>query len=300
MAFFQKKETPAENIAFCAIAASFDALLSLAGALLPLSAIFVMAIAPLIASLVAYFCKKQYYALYGFAALGVSIAVSAWDFQNTLFYLLPSLVSGLLYGYGAQRNAPSSLNVFLSSMAQFAFFFVSYYLVKLIYQADMVSVLLSLMKKEPSSLSEAAFPLFGLAYSYAVSALSHMVFAIVGPKLGITSSWGVRFRFLFPSLGLLFSASSLGLLFLYAPASYVLFGIGLYWSIASLMDQIGRAKWAFYLLWGILTFACLLVFAFLYSFFDPEISLGFLPLFCISLCLPALLEVLLGKKNPTA
>lgn len=300
MAFFQKKETPAENISFCAIATAFDALLSLVGALLPLSAIFTMLIAPLIASLVAYFCKKRYHALYVFAALGISIAVSAWDFQAALFYLLPSLLSGIAYGYGVRKNIPPCLSVFLASVIQFAFFFFSYYLVRLIYQIDMAETLLSLFRKEPSAFSNIAFPLMGLSYSYAASALSHLFFSIVSPKLGIVQVWGVRFRFLFPVLGIFFSGLSLGVLFLHVPTAFVLFGIAVYWSFASFVDQIGKAKWRFYALFGLLFFAALITFPILYSHFVPEVSLGFLSLFCLAICLPALLEVLLGKKNPSA
>lgn len=297
MAFFKKKETPAQNLAFCAIMASFDALLSLLGALLPLSSLFLMILAPLISSFVGYFCKKRYYALYIFAALGVSIAVSAWDFQNTLFYLLPSLLSGVLYGLFLERKVPTSFSLFIVSLTQFLFFFVSYYLVKWIYQIDMVEKLLSLFGKPLNELSFSAFLLLGLGYSFGGSAISHLVFSLIAPKLGICVEIEGKLAWLPSSMGLSFGGISLLCLFFLPPLCYFFFGLSLFWSVYSFLEFIpNKLKWHCLLILGGSLFVSLILFAFLYSKFDKVISMGFLVFFPLGVSLSSLIEVLLGMR----
>ncbi len=297
MAFFKKKETPAQNLAFCALMAAFDALLSLLGALLPLSSLFLMILAPLISAFVGYFCKKRYHALYIFAAFGVSIAVSAWDFQNTIFYLLPSLFSGVLYGFFLQKRRPSSLSLFLVSLVQFFFFFLSYYLVRWIYQIDMVEKILSIFNKPLSELSFAAFLLLGLGYSFAGAAISHLVFSLIAPKIGIENAFDEKWPYLSSVLGLSFASASLGCLFLLPSLAYFFFGLSLYWGLCSLIAFFPDLKWHHLAILGGLLFASLMLFAFLYPKFDTVISMGFMTLFPLSLSLSSLIEVLLGKKK---
>lgn len=297
MAFFRKKETPAQNLAFCALMASFDALLSLLGALLPLSSLFLMVLAPLISSFVGYFCKKRYHALYIFAALGVSIAVSAWDFQNTLFYLLPSLFSGIIYGYFLERKSPTSLSLFFVALVQFFFFFLSYYLVRWIYQIDMVEKILAVFGKPLSELSFCAFLLLGLGYSFAGAAISHLVFSLIAPKIGISAVVDARLSFLPSLLGLCFGGISLACLFFLPPLGYFFFGLSLFWSLTSFIDFAPDLKWHHLALLGGLMFVSLMLFAFLYSKFDKLISMGFLALFPLSVSASSLIEVLLGMKK---
>lgn len=299
MAFFARKETPAQNIAFCALAVAFDAILSLVGALLPLSSVFLMAIAPLIASFVAYFCQKRYHALYLFAALGISIAVSAWDFQNTLFYLLPCLCSGLVYGYGVRGKAPASLSLFFASLCQFLFFILSLYLVKAIYQVNMVDVLLAFFGKERNPFSETAIVLLGLAYSFGVAGLSHFVFLLISPKLGIPLIWKASHPWLPPCFSFAASVLCFAFLFLYPPLAYFFLGLAVYWVFLALIDSLPNAHWPFYVMAFSLLFASLLLFAFLYPFLPNVEGFGMIALFPAALSLPCFLEVLLGKKKST-
>lgn len=299
MAFFARKETPAQNIAFCALAVAFDAILSLVGALLPLSAVFLMAVAPLIASFVAYFCKKRYHVLYLFSALGISIAVSAWDFQNTLFYLLPCLCSGLVYGYGVRGKAPASLSLFFSSLCQFLFFLLSLYLVKAIYQINMVDVLLSFFHKDRNPSSESAIVLLGLSYSFGVSGIAHLVFLLVSPKLGIPLFWKVNHPWLYPCFSLGSSLLCFAFLFVYPPLAYFFLGVSLYWIFVGLVEFLPKAHWPFYVVSFLLLFTAILLFAFLYSSLSPAQGFGMIALFPAALSLSCFLEVLLGKKKST-
>ncbi len=297
MKVFSRKETPAQNIAFCAIIAAFDGILSLVGALLPMSAFFLMMLAPLLAALVAYFCKKRYYALYLFGALGVSIAVSAWSFENTLFYLLPSLCSGLLYGFLLRRKSNTALMNFLVSIVQYCFFWLSLLLVKAIYEIDMREVIRSLFGLASSDLLYDSFALFALAYSFAVTGLSHLFFSLQASRLGIEYSEQVKFPWVGSVLAIGLSASAISFVFIYAKVAYFLLGCAFYWGFAALSDCFPKPHWSFFLVLGITVFASIIGFSLCYGNFNKSQAMLFTSFFSASMGLASLSDVLLGKKN---
>lgn len=297
MKAFSKKETPAQNIAFCAIIASFDGILSLVSALLPISAFFLMMIAPLLAALVAYFCKKRYYALYLFGALGVSIAVSAWNFENTIFYLLPSLCAGLVYGFLIRRKSNVAWVNFLVAMVQYVFFLLSLLLVKAIYEVDMREVISSLFRLKSNDLLYDAFPLFALAYSFAVTGFSHLFFSLQAGHIGIEYSEENRFPWLYPSLAVGLSGLCIGFAFIYAKAAYFFLGCAFYWGFAALLSCFPKPHWSFFVALGVCLFASVLGFSACYGSLAQSQAMLFTAFFPASMGLASFGDVLLGKKN---
>ena len=297
MKAFSKKETPVQNLAFCAIIAAFDGILSLISALLPISAFFLMMIAPLLAALVAYFCKKRYYALYLFGAMGVSIAVSAWNFENTIFYLLPSLCAGLVYGFLLRRKSNVALMNFTVAMVQYVFFLLSLLLVKAIYEVDMREVIRSLFGLKSSDLLYDAFPLFALAYSFAVTGFSHLFFSLQAPHIGIEYSEEVRFAWLYPTLTVALSGLCIGFAFIYAKMAYFFLGCAFYWGFAALLTCFPKPHWSAFVTLGVCVFASILGFSICYGSLAKSQALLFSVLFAASMGLASFSDVLLGKKN---
>ena len=297
MKVFVKKETPVQNLAFCAIIAGFDGILSLIGALLPLSAFFLMMLAPLLAAMVGYFCKKRYYAVYLFGAMGVSLAVSAWSFENTLFYMLPSLCSGTLYGFllRCKVNAPG-VN-FLVAMVQYSFFWISLLLIKAIYEIDMREMVCSLFSLKVTDLVYDSFALFALAYSFAVTGFSHLFFALQASRLGIAYAEDDKIVDYYPIFTLIFSFLTILLMLLYKKLGYFFLGCSFYWGFASFLSRFPKPHWSLYLGLGLCTFSAIICTALAFTnatVYDAMLSLVAFP---IALMVASLLDVILGKKK---
>lgn len=281
MNFFRKRSTPVENLTLIAIVAGIDGLFSLFSALLPLGALFLMFAIPLLSALVAIFCKKGYYPIYIFVAAGVSLAVSAWEITNTIFYLIPSLFTGGLYGILIDRKVPSSINIFVTSLLQFLLFIASLFLIKAIYGVDMEVVLLTFANKGESPSAPIVFPLFGYAYALAQVTLAHLFAIISLTHLGIEIPEEKKNIPMYPLFGFFFIAVALGFSFLSPTVGYVFLGFGIYWSIfafSRLFDGVSIVSW---IVFGICAFIALILFAALYRKM-PEycglllIGLGFL------------------------
>ena len=299
MKVFSKKETPTQNLAFCAIIAAFDGILSLISALLPISSFFLMMVAPLLAALVSYFCQKRYYAIYFFGALGVSIAVSAWNFENTIFYLLPSLCAGLLYGFLLRRKSNVALMNFAVSMVQYVFFLLSLLLVKAIYEVDMREVIRSLFGLQSSDLLNDAFSLFALAYSFAVTGLAHLFFALQATHIGIEYSDEEKLPWVYAVIGFSLSALSIGFAFIYAKVAYFFLGCSFYWGFAALLVCFPKPHWSFFVTLGIAVFVSIIGFSICFSALGKAQAMLCTGFFSAGISLASFVDVLLGKKNNT-
>ena len=286
-----------QNLAFCAIIAGFDGILSLVSALLPLSAFFLMLIAPLLSALIGYFCKKRYYAVYLFGALGVSIAVSAWNFENTLFYLLPALCSGTAYGFFLRRETNVVITNFVVAMIQYSFFWLSLLLVKAIYEVDMREVIRSLLNLKSSDLLYDSFSLFALAYSFAVTGLSHLFFSLQAPHIGIVFEDKKKAEIWYPIIAIVSGLFCVLFIFIYAKLAYFFLGCAFYWALAGLMSRFPRPHWSTYLLLGVTLFASLLLIAYFFQSVSTSTAILTFVVFPLSLALSSLPDVFLGLKR---
>ena len=243
MKLFRLRTSPLENLTFVAMMVAFDAILSLVSALVPFSSLFLMLLAPLTSAAVSLFCKKRYIPLYLISALGIGIAITAWDFMNTLFYLFPSLLAGSLYGFLWRLKAPSSINIFTTSLLSFCLFYVSMTLIRLFLDGvNMIDVLLALINRKGDPYAPTVFPLFIYGYALTQTALSHAFLFSQLKRLGQVEALEGRLPYTYPALALLFAVSSLLTAFLNPKVAYFLLGITIYWSTCSIKLFLPRPK----------------------------------------------------------
>lgn len=286
-----------QNLAFCAIIAGFDGILSLTSALLPLSAFFLMLIAPLLSALVGYFCQKRYYAVYLFGALGVSIAVSSWNFENTLFYLLPSLCSGLTYGFFLRRKTNVVATNFFVAMIQYSFFYISLLLVKAIYEIDMREIIRSLLNLQSSELLYDSFALLALAYSFAVTGLSHLFFSLQAGHIGIAFGDDGKVRNWYPFISLFIALICVLFIFIYAKLAYFFLGCAFYWALAGFVSRFPKPHWSLYVALVIALFASILLIAMVFQSVPADQAPLTFVAFPFSLALSSMPDVFLGLKD---
>ena len=290
MRFFRPKVTPVENITFIAMMTAFNALISLIGTLLPFSAFFIMILTPLTSASVALFCKKRYLAIYLFASIGICIAATAWDFMTTLFYMIPALITGAVYGFLWRLGLPSSANLFLCALISMVFFYLSILLIKGLLGADMIEVLLTLIRRGQDPVAREIFPLFVFVYSLAQVAIMHAFLSSELERLGQTQIPENKAAMFYPILSSLLLILCIVFAFFTAKAAYFFLGTGIYWAIASMMlfwPKLHKLSILFLLL---TLFGSVLAFAGIYRYMPPHTGL------CL-LAIPFFLSGLLGWLN---
>ena len=116
MGIFQKRETLVQNIAFLAIMAAINVVLLLLATFLPYLLLFLTMLLPFVSLLVTIYCKKIYYPIYLLVTIGLSFIVSFDAISNILFYILPGVLSGFVFGYCLEKEIPSNYSIMYSAL----------------------------------------------------------------------------------------------------------------------------------------------------------------------------------------
>ena len=259
--YFRKRLSPTENLTFIAMMAGFDAIIALIAGLLPLSAIFVMILVPLTSAAVAIFCKGRYVPIFLISALGICLGLSAWNITNTVFYIVPALLTGTCYGLLWKFGVPYPINIFVSTLLSLGLFYLSLLFLKGVTGVDMVEFLLTIIRKQEDPLAKEIFPTFAFGYSLAQMAFTHL---FLESQLSRLDSKVIEKDYMALVAGLsalIFNGISAILAFFDTKSAYLLLAMGIYWALYSGYYIFkARKKWAFIGL-GISFFLLWLVFA---------------------------------------
>ena len=263
--YFRLRESPVENLTFIAMMVAFDAIVSLIAGLLPLSAIFVMLLVPLTSAAVALFCKAKFVPVYLFAGFGICLAVSAWNIANTVFYVLPAMVTGLVYGLLWKAKVPASANLFISTLVSLALFYASLYFLRAVTGVDMVTFLLNAIRKGDDPLAPNIFPLFGFAYSLAQMVITHAFIQPQFDRLSYPIPSEDKMLPFHPLIAAVFSIISAIFAFFNAKIGYLALGFSVYWLLFSIYGILRfHRSWTFVLM-GVFFFGGWLLFAAIYQ-----------------------------------
>ena len=250
--------------------AAIDVVFSLLAAFFPFGSLFLMLLLPLPSAVATYYCKNKYIPLYLVTAIGLSLIVTIWDFQNTLFYAIPAICSGTLYGFLKQKRLTIAEIVFVCGILNMGLTYDTLLLIKAIYSVDMIRFLLTLLTVEDAPLMPLIMPSAIFAYALAQEAIVNLVMNIVMESVPNKEEAASKIHeFLYPLFGIIAGALLLALSFIHVPSSYFFLITALYWlpfCISNLFPT--DKKW----IYAPLIFSFLFGLSFLYIFYQvvPE------------------------------
>lgn len=142
---------------------------------IPFMSIFLIIGLPFVAALVAITCDLKMFPIYLVASLLLSIVVDAANFLNIIFYLLPSLVSGLVIGvtYRLKLNGLYMLLAvaFINFLANFAIIPI----LDRLYEIDFINYALSLIGLANHPLKTALFLLLLFVIALIQASFTYMI-----------------------------------------------------------------------------------------------------------------------------
>lgn len=145
MKVLTKQTTPTGNIAllgiFSAILASFSILMALIPGLSIVFGLFL----PLVSAVAIYFTENKYIPFYITGAAAICIGITFFNIGDTLFFVIPSIISGSLFGFMRTKKILPQLNLFVIGLAQFVLHLTAYYLLIAITGINMVNVIFSFL-----------------------------------------------------------------------------------------------------------------------------------------------------------
>lgn len=128
MELFKKRETLVQNIAYMAVMAAINVIFVLLSNILPLLLFLLVFILPLTSTVVTVLCKKRYYPIYFVATLLLCFVVSiGFSIFDTFIYVLPSLITGFLFGLCLEKKVPAIYVIIGGTVFQYCFTLLTFY-----------------------------------------------------------------------------------------------------------------------------------------------------------------------------
>ncbi len=237
---FKEKNTIIENIAFMGIVAAINVLLSVLAAFLPITSIFILIFLPFFSSVVALLCKWKYYPIYFFATIGVALAATFWNIQFTLFNLIPSLITGFLFGLSFKKHLSGTYALLFTSVAQCAITFALIPLINVLCNTDIIDTFLKFFKLNDNPNAQIIVP----SFIYLIG-LIQMVFSYIvlnnELKKFKADNWTKNNNLLI-YIGLGISLLLIPFIFFALSISYLFMFIGLLISVSLFIDLIETKK----------------------------------------------------------
>ena len=285
MALFSKKETLIRSMPLMAMMAAINVIFSLFTAFVPLLSVILIIFIPLTSTLVEVYCKDRYFPIYAVATLGLSVVVSLSAIDFTLFYLIPSIVTGYIFGLMAKKNFPSLWGILIASILQTGISFAFIPLIQLITEHNLIEDIIRILNVTDTTYFNNLLILIFFIVALIQTILSFIVVSNELRKFGIKNDNQKDWRLPVSLATILSSGIAIGLFFVYVPISLLCVGFAWYFAVFSVIFEITRKQKVSSIIMASMLLVNLFAFAGLNQFVEKGsefILLGIAPL-CISL-----------------
>lgn len=238
MNLFSKRETIQQNIAFMAIMAAINIVLSVISAIVPFMSIFLFLLMPLTSALVEFFCKDRYYPIYFAASIGLSLVATLWNTETTFFYLIPSLLTGYIFGLVSKKSIPSIYSILISSLIQMGCLLGFIPLVNFIYGTDVILTFKTLLNLQDSTKINVIIPAFIFLISLIQMCLSYAIISSELKKINIEENHIQKYEWIYQLLLFVFSLLMIPSSFFIKEISFVLLFINIFLAVYIVKDYI--------------------------------------------------------------
>ena len=288
MTLFQKKETIVQNIAYMAIMAAINVIFVLLTAILPPLMFLIVFILPLTSATATLFCKKRFFPIYFVVTVALCLLVTSGIYIfDTFFYVIPSLITGFIFGILVEQKVPSIYIILISTVVQFVVTFLTFIIMnKIIAEINFIDTLLAMF-----GLSDFVFKgVFAVIFLYSLASIqtvfTYVFLKFVIKRIGFEFNLEVKNK----QIPLLIVFASLviavGGLFFYVPLTYIaimfILPLAIYQVVEIVLDK-NKVMW---ILLIVSVFVEMGVFAIFYTKFPHPTGIIMLtPLYVFISCL---------------
>lgn len=118
METFSNRKNLTRTITLMAMMCAVTVIMSLIGSIPNFLSVIIIIFLPITSTIVELNCEGKYYPIYALATIGLSIAASMWNFTYTLFYVLPSVATGFLFGLMTKKYIAPVWSIFAATCVQ--------------------------------------------------------------------------------------------------------------------------------------------------------------------------------------
>jgi hypothetical protein len=238
MGWFYKKETLIRTICFMSFFVAINVVCSFLTTVLPLLSIVLIIFLPLTSAIVEVMCKDRWFPIYAVATIGLSIVVSLSSIDFTIFYIVPSIFTGYIFGLFSKHNLPNMFAIFFATIIQTALSFAFIPLLQLITGSNLIDVFVKILKISDRFWFDSVILLIFFLVALIQVILSFIVVQNELNKFGQKSDckYNQERVAAFSTIG--FALLSAIFSFFYMPLCYLFIGIAYYFKVIVVIFQV--------------------------------------------------------------
>ena len=288
MALFSKRKTIVQNIAYMAIMAAINVIFVLLTAILPPLMFLIVFVLPLTSTVVTLFCQKRYFPIYFVVTTALCLIVTSGIYIfDTFFYVIPSMLTGFVFGFLIERKAPAIYVIIISSALQYVLMFLTFLTLNaIVSEINFIDALLSIF-----GLSEFAFKdVFTNIFLYALATIqtlfTYLFLKLEIGKLGFEFNLELNNGFL-PLIVIMVSVITAFITtFFYIPVTYVMLFFALPLVIYLFVSLMLEKSKIIYLLSGLSVVISIVIFVAFYIYLPhPNAIILASPIYVFTSCL---------------
>lgn len=293
----KKRETLVQNIAYMAIMAAINVIFVLLTTLVPVLLFLIVFVLPLTSVIVTLHCKKIYFPIYAIATIGLCMLVTIWKIDDTIFYVIPSIISGFIFGLLIEKQFPSFWIIFITTIVQIGFTYASIPLIKVMVGRNIVTDFATIFSLQDFEYLDYVVPCFIFFISLAQEIIAFIIIRNELPKFGYELNDPKHLPLsLFISLA---SSSILAFIFMfvYGPLGYLFTLFSLFFGIYAIGYLINDRNLFVYIALPSSLILSIFLFAGLYSLADKPNGLIFINIFFFTEAIIVLINNYLLKRR---
>ena len=224
----KKRITPIQNITYIALMSAVNVIFVLLTTLLPVLYVLIIFLLPLTSVIVYLFCKKMYFPIYAVATIGLCLIFNLWRITDTIFYVAPSIITGLIFGICIEKKVPAFFLILISTVVQAGITYATIPLVNLMVDINTIEYFLRLVKLDEFAYKDFLPPVFIFVISSIQMLLTYIVLKEEVIKVGYEINTNDISELVLFIMEIALIVISIVFAFIYGPLTLLFFGFAVY------------------------------------------------------------------------
>ena len=267
---------------------------------IPVLFFLIVFVLPLTSVIVTLHCQKRYFPIYAITTIGLCLLCTIWKIDDTIFYVIPSIISGFVFGLSIEKKVPSFWIILATTLIQIGFTYASIPLIKLMTGRDIIYDFATVFGINDFIYLDYITPCFIYFLALAQQILAFVIIREELPKFGFELNEPTNIP-----LSLAISiASSIVLTvifaFIYGPIAYLFTLVGLFLSIYAAVYLVLEYNKLVYILLGVSLGLSIFLFAIFYPMVPVPLGMLFLNILFFMIAIIVLINNYLLRRRKEA
>lgn len=276
--------------------AAINIIIAVIVAFVPVLSVFLMLVLPLTSAIVTIFCKEKYYIIYALATIGLSLIATIFNIQTTIFYIVPSILTGFCFGIMIKYRVNTIWVLITTAIIQTICTLATIPLINLIFDTDIIQFFKVVFRIDAYTYIDIIIPSMVFFLSLAQMLFSYIMIASEIRKFDysfshkeISSFWTSIYIMSSIVLCLIFA-------FFFVQYAYVFVAISYYFLAFVIASFIQRKYKIALILTGVTLLGSMILFSLFYNMLENPYGLLLFGLFPATTSIIAICNSLLKKE----